>query len=296
MKISTVLNWISGLTEPRREDVPIQQSVFNRYDNAINQSWQVGGHHMVASMMPVAAAWKPDAHDELLRQAFPQLSKPELDKLQNGSREVDMKYGAIPTTIWEVEAPKHAMTPGEKVREYMQAGMAQPQAIEKAREWAKGEAQKFVKAKGEEAKKYYQMALKETDPKLRWNHYSKALFALGEGAHTLMDNTSPMHRDFQVYDINAPFEGLHRNQAKGGIDTELEVFERLGGFAASMCEHGDGETKARIGTEDIKRNNETLRNYAREYLGEEFLKLSTEPKKVNTGNDCGRWRNQPCPK
>ncbi len=90
--------------------------------------------------------------------------------------------------MYEKNAPQHAMTPGSKVKELG--------SIEKAQNWARGEAKAFIKNNLDEAKE----ALKA---KSVWADKDKmgdkALEKFGAAMHPVMDNVSPEHTGFQVF-------------------------------------------------------------------------------------------------
>ena len=125
--------------------------------------------------------WPKGIHDELIRKAFPGLTRREISQIQSGSASVDVKRG-FPITLIESQAYKHSMTPGSYVREMGSVPAAQAKAM--------AEAATFVATKTAEATQY-QLA----------GQSSKALFAIGEASHPVTDNTSPAHAGFQVYSI-----------------------------------------------------------------------------------------------
>lgn len=144
---------------------------------------------LLGTALPSASAsamWSPGTHDKFVDDAYPRLSFDEREHIKRGSRSIDLKHG-IPKTLWESEAYLHAMTPGKKVNEM--------RSVEDARRWAMREAQKWIDLQGYRAgviqKRYHKAREGKLDP--------DALFKLGEGAHTLMDDTSPAHRSFKVY-------------------------------------------------------------------------------------------------
>jgi hypothetical protein len=256
MKVLTGLNWVAALRMPGKEESPTEQSVFNRYDTAINESWQIGEHHMVAAMMPVASTWEPGTHDDLVYSAFPGLSDWEVRSIALGSQDVDMKGGLLPVTLLEKNAYKHAMTPGEKVREYMKAGMSQAQAVEKGKEWAKDEAQKFIKEQGEKAKKWMEKAKSTTNREDKQYAYRQALIEFGRGAHTLMDDTSPAHYNFQVYETES-------YKAKSIIS----LADGIGDFVKDTIGHKHAEAGPPTAEEKAK-SDQALRSYFKEVFGE----------------------------
>lgn len=108
----------------------------------------------------------------------------------------------------EENAPQHAMTPAKKVKEL--------KSVEKAQEWARGEAKRFVQGKMNQAKTDYQKATE--GPKQGLVYWStRAYEFFGEAMHPVMDNWSPAHRDFQVYDGSELPKGAAKGAVIGGI-------------------------------------------------------------------------------
>ena len=104
--------------------------------------------------------------------------------------------GFVPHTLIPGEAYKHAMVPAGKVKEL--GGYAA------AREWAENEMKNFIQGKVNEAKENVRkfdisVAVNGVGDE---NYLVSALQAFGEAIHPIMDNVSPAHRDFQVYDTS----------------------------------------------------------------------------------------------
>lgn len=53
--------------------------------------------------------WKPKVHDEIIAKAFYGLKKKNIRLIQDGSRNVDMKYGIFPSTLLVKNAHMHSM-------------------------------------------------------------------------------------------------------------------------------------------------------------------------------------------
>lgn len=139
--------------------------------------------------------------------------------IQDGSRKVD-REGVNPKTLWQKNAYQHAMTPGSKVKELG--------SVEKAKDWAKKEAVNFIKDNLKDAKAIYDKSQTTPDvgrPAL-WND---SLEKFGAAMHTVMDNQSPAHKDFQVY--NVEYQGI------------LSPASDLVGDITGLYEHGKTEER-----------------------------------------------------
>lgn len=111
-------------------------------------------------------------HNLIIQLAFPGLNPGSIKNIQKGSLTVD-----IPTTILESHANEHAMRrPG--------------QTIEQARQ---GD-QQFIDTMTTRAA--------EVGPWAGGGGITNdfALYYFGEAIHSIMDNTSPAHMPFQLYD------------------------------------------------------------------------------------------------
>lgn len=176
------------------------------------------------------AAWPRPTHDEIVKQAFdrgafPGLSERELEIIKRGSREVDCKYG-VPITLFEGNAPQHAMTPGAQVREYIRSGLSPEEAVRAAQAWARQETAKWIAAKKREAQEL-----------LRRGDRDGALRVFGQAMHPVMDNVSPAHRDYQVYNL--------------GQYLEMSPEKALVLFARDMWDHT--KTESRLPTDEEKK-------------------------------------------
>lgn len=225
--------------------------------------------HLSASYAPVAApanavgaaAWPPPTHDDLLKDAFPRMDKYELRAMQAGSRQVDALEGVVPVTLLERNAPEHAMTPYYKVREFEAKGMPHNEAVKEAQAWARKEARKFVDAQGEKAKELLRQSEQAPDPLRKRDLREAALYEFGKGAHTLMDNTSPAHRDFQVYKVPTKVVPT-RNGPTEVADAGKFIKEGLAHVAEEAREPTRGEVEV---------TNKALRDYYSNVFGEEAL-------------------------
>jgi RHS repeat-associated protein len=134
--------------------------------------------------------WPTDTHNRVIETAFRTLDPKLVRHIQRGSASVD-SLGGSPRTLYEKNAPQHAMTPGYMVR---QLG-----SEDKAREWAKGEATKFINGNMGQAKDLYEKSGQANSEAGKLIFTVGAFESFGKGAHTIMDGASPAHRDFQVY-------------------------------------------------------------------------------------------------
>ena len=74
--------------------------------------------------------------------------------------------------------------------------MPHHEAVKEAQAWARKEADKFIHDQGEKAKELLRQSEQAPDQLRKRDLREAALYEFGKGAHTLMDNTSPAHRDF----------------------------------------------------------------------------------------------------
>ncbi len=110
--------------------------------------------------------WPTAIHNLIIRLAFPGLSQAYIKNIQDGSFSVD-----FPTTLLESHANEHAMRrPGQTVEQAQQG------------------YQQFINEWSERALKF--------GPGV--NNFSMHYF--GNAIHPIMDNTSPAHMPFQLYD------------------------------------------------------------------------------------------------
>lgn len=118
------------------------------------------------------AAWKTGIHDEIIDKAFPGLSNKDRSILKYQSAVVDLD------TLSEARANEHAMRrPGQTV------------------EQAKAGWQKFIDGNNEEARRIQAMYAKGGGTGIS----ELALQYFGRGNHAVMDETSPTHKGFQLY-------------------------------------------------------------------------------------------------
>lgn len=162
---------------------------WNRYVYAINNPLMY---------VDLNGKWPAGTHDKIIDRAFDTMDKSMKQQIQKGSRQVDLK-GANPRTLWEANAYQHAMTPGYLVHKY---GLRNAQSI------ARGDAINFVETNLASAKTLYDQANRST------TGVQASLVVFGAAMHTIMDNWSPAHRDFQVYD-NSTYRGLVQADSLG---------------------------------------------------------------------------------
>ena len=135
--------------------------------------------------------WPTETHSNILARALNLINQDTMSRIQRGSRKVD-RDGLNPKTMWEKNAPQHAMTPGKWVKE---------SGLEEARNRAREAAVGFVNAKLDEAKKEFEKAQRATNPFFDKRAATlNALENFGAAMHPIMDNVSPAHKGFQVYD------------------------------------------------------------------------------------------------
>ena len=178
--------------------------------------------------------WPPKTHDDIINVAFDVLDKTYQEAIRTGSRRTDHESLTVPTLL-EENAPQHAMTPAKKVKEL--------KSVEKAQEWARGEAKRFVQGKMNQAQTDYQKAIE--GPKQGLVYWStRAYEFFGEAMHTVMDNWSPAHRDFQVYDGSELTKGAAKGALIGSIAGPLGTIVGAGiGAYSTTTEHSKIESR-----------------------------------------------------
>jgi len=187
--------------------------------------------------------WPTRTHRELIRKAFPGLSKREIKAIQKGSRDTDAIKGILPITLLPSQAHKHAMR---------QKGETVEQADRKALDW--------LDDRREAAKEQQSLFAKDGYKGL----YTVALYIFGEGAHTIMDNTSPAHSPYQEFSVPDPELPDAHLAAKWG--------EWFGG----IFEHSAGESRPPTKEEEEQAIND-MRHYFGTIFGEEALKRAITP-------------------
>lgn len=183
--------------------------------------------------------WPATRHDFIITEAFDVLDKSNQTAIQRGSRRTDHESFDVPTLI-EENAPQHAMTPAAKVREL--------KSVEKAREWARNEARKFLQQKLALAKTDHSKAME--GPKQGLVYWStRAYEFFGEAMHPVMDNWSPAHRDFQVYDGSELPKGAATGALIGSVAGPIGTIAgaAIGGYMTTT-EHT--KIESRVPTED----------------------------------------------
>ncbi len=142
--------------------------------------------------------WPTPTHDTIIRTALPGLhGKTALRNIQVGSKSVDMgESGLVPHTLIPSESYKHAMVSAQKIKELG--------SYAAARQWTENEMKTFIQNKVNEAKEN----VRRFDTSVAVNgvgdesYLISAQKAFGEAIHPIMDNASPAHRDFQIYDTS----------------------------------------------------------------------------------------------
>jgi RHS repeat-associated protein len=130
--------------------------------------------------------WSPEAHNKIITAAFPNLPANLLNQIKDGSNSVD----SIPNQLPGIgNAYEHAMTDkGQSAAD------------------AKKKMCKFIKQNLDYYNKY-----KTT------RHMYSAYRALGRALHPIMDSTSPMHKDFQRWDLFSP-DALNHGPLKYSLE------------------------------------------------------------------------------
>ena len=209
----------------RKSIIPTDPQTWNRYSYAYNNP---------LAFVDQNGKWPERTHNKIIATAFNGLNVGKLRQIQRGSASVDADFRnprklVAENTLVEAMAPRHAMTPGFKVRELGSESAA--------RAWARNEASIFINDRMDKAHDLYRQSLDATTFLAKDSLRSRAYYAFGEGAHTVMDGSSPAHRDFQVYD---------RAQYDGGITNPAHS---LVAFVTGMKEHGDEESSEPTGEE-----------------------------------------------
>ena len=193
---------------------PSNPQTWNRYSYTYNNPLALIDHN---------GKWPTSTHNKIVNTAFDTLSESKRAKIREGSASVDRNLEKparliLENTLVEGMAPRHAMTPGSKVRELG--------SFEAAQKWASNEMYKFIDGKMAQAQKLYQAG------ENRNGVNDLALFTFGEGVHPVMDNMSPAHHWFQLYDLG-PYEAL------AAINPLLAAYS----FKHDMDIHGANETR-----------------------------------------------------
>lgn len=117
--------------------------------------------------------WSKEAHEAIIRAAFPSLPKQYLDQVMQGSADVDAPANQIP---FIGDSYQHAMRD-------------KGQSVENA----KSKYCQFIQANFRE----FQLFKDNPNPKIRNRAYRR----LGRALHPLMDSTSPAHAGFQEWHL-----------------------------------------------------------------------------------------------
>jgi RHS repeat-associated protein len=199
--------------------IPTVPQTWNRYAYCYNNP---------LALVDKNGKWPTGTHDLIIATAFNTLNQHAVQQIQRGSaavdgdpRGLDLRKFARENTLYERFAPHHAMTPGYLVKEL---------GLEGAVREAKRQASIFINLKMDEAKAHYNASQDANNIFAAGLQLNKALRSFGEGAHTIMDGSSPAHRDFQVYDTSEV--GDNRIVFGSG-------FQR---FLCGMIEHSEKES------------------------------------------------------
>lgn len=192
--------------------------------------------HLVASASNIGspAIWSTDIHNEIIEQSLPELTNQQKHILRWQSAAIDID------TLFESQANVHAMRRSD-------------QTVEQAREgW-----QKFINDNNNEARRIQAAYAKSGGKGIS----QLALQYFGRGNHAVMDETSPTHKGFQLYQ-QPKFTGNPLRDAVTARD-----------FKRRMDEHTDGEAK--ISPEQMKEAVEKVRRNFANVFGEHLLSMAT---------------------
>jgi len=165
---------------------PISPQTWNRYSYCYNNP---------LTLIDENGKWPTSTHRKIIDRALTRMGDGFRESVKKGSRNTDWSATGC-HTCREKNAPQHAMTPGSWVKKY---------GLDKAQEMAKEEASKFINKNLDEARRLWNMA-QNTQPGSPAGValLNKSLEAFGAAIHVIMDNVSPAHKGFQVYDNSTP--------------------------------------------------------------------------------------------
>jgi hypothetical protein len=216
---SSTMGRFTGVDPSGKSIIPTNPQTWNRYAYCYNNP---------LALVDKNGKWPERTHNEIIRRAFNALNPGKREQIQRGSASVDADFKnprklATENTLVESMAPRHAMTPGFKVRELGSESAA--------REWARNEASIFINDRMGKAQELYGQSREATTFFGKDALRAAAYRAFGEGAHTIMDGSSPAHRDFQVYDTAQYDRGI------------TNPGQSILGFGLGMQEHGNEESR-----------------------------------------------------
>ncbi|MGD9628009.1 MAG: RHS repeat domain-containing protein [Pyrinomonadaceae bacterium] len=140
--------------------------------------------------------WPTGTHNNVLRKALDGMNKDArrlMDAVTTSARKVD-RDGVDVKTMKEENAPQHAMTPKSYLSSKCDLGCA--------KEKARGAAKEFIATNLQLAKSEYDKVKDLADGDAKFEGVKKSLEYFGAAMHTVTDNRSPAHSDFQVFDGN----------------------------------------------------------------------------------------------
>jgi len=138
--------------------------------------------------------WPTGTHNRILAKALDGMrdDAPKLlAAVQSGSRKVD-RDGTDVKTMKESNAPQHAMTPAS----YITASCN----LDCAKGMARQAAYDFVAGNLKSAKAEFDKVKNMADGDAKFEGIKKSLEFFGAATHAIMDNRSPAHSNFQVFD------------------------------------------------------------------------------------------------
>jgi RHS repeat-associated protein len=217
---SSVQGRFTSVDPSRKSIVTANPQSWNRYLYCLNNPF---------SYVDSNGKWPTRTHNNIIDTALPGLSKWERYAIKRGSLLVDY------TTLLESHAPQHAMTPAFKVREFEGKGFSHEQALAKAKEWSRNEMKKFINDKLDNATHSLNQSNNSNNNSDRTFYIERSLQEFGGAIHAPMDNYSPTHSNFQVFDGSS----LYTNYTVD-IATGVPISEN---YWAELAAHQAGEER-----------------------------------------------------
>ena len=208
----------------RKSIITANPQTWNRYSYTYNNP---------LALVDNNGKWPTGTHDKIIATAFNGLSPERIRQIQKGSASVDANFGKparllTENTLVESQAFKHAMTPGDLVRQFNgDVGRAQQEATRLMND--------FIGTTLANAQRTYQAG------ENRNGVNNAALVTFGEAMHPVMDNGSPAHRGMQVYDL-APYLRTYQGYASFGLGPVGAVLA-LNDFRQDMDAHAAEEAR-----------------------------------------------------
>jgi len=173
-------------TDPSRKSIDmVSPQTWNRYSYCYNNP---------LTLIDENGKWPTGTHNRILAKALDGMrdDAPKLlAAVQSGSRKVD-RDGTDVKTMKESNAPQHAMTPAS----YITASCN----LDCAKGMARQAAYDFVAGNLKSAKAEFDKVKNMADGDAKFEGIKKSLEFFGAATHAIMDNRSPAHSNFQVFD------------------------------------------------------------------------------------------------